>query len=158
MAHPAIIGWGAIAFAPGGERIATGCDDGTVRVWDAATGRTIGPTRSLRGPALAVAFDRDGRTLIAADAHGLVRTWSLPPSTTEPVARLVDRVRTRTGIELDDTRDVAVLGPEGWRRARDAIGEPSSAGRDEDADRHEACTATPRRSARASRPAGTWTG
>jgi hypothetical protein len=97
----------------------------SVRIWDVARARPIGPTRMLRGPAAAVAFDRDGRSLLAVDDHGNVQTWALRGPLVEPVERLIGRVQARTGIELDGTKEVAVIEPEEWRRRRDENGEPS---------------------------------
>ena len=119
MAHPARIAEDALAFSPDGSAFATGCVDGSVRIWHAATSRPIGPTRMLRGPALGVAFDRDGRSLFAVDDHGDVRTWALREPPVEPVERLIGRVHVRTGIELDATKEVAVIGPAEWRRRRE---------------------------------------
>jgi tetratricopeptide (TPR) repeat protein len=120
MAHPARIADDALAFSPDGSAFATGCVDGSVRIWDAATARPIGPTRMLRGPAVGAAFDRDGRSLIAVDDHGNVRTWAWREPPVEPVEQLIGRVQARTGIEIDGTKEVAVIGPEEWRRRREA--------------------------------------
>ena len=125
MAHPTRIADDALAFSPDGSAFATGCVDGSVRIWDAATARPIGPPRMLRGPAIGVAFDRDGRSLIAVDDHGNVRTWALQVPPVEPVERLIGRVQGRFGIELDAAREVAVIGPQEWRRRRES-GEPGT--------------------------------
>jgi WD40 repeat protein len=62
------------AWSPSGDRIATGHNDGVVRVWDAATGKPIWhkvlspvlrATVEISEP-LSVAFSGDGRRLIAA--------------------------------------------------------------------------------------------
>ncbi|MFT4102482.1 MAG: hypothetical protein QM674_15875 [Burkholderiaceae bacterium] len=57
-------GMNAVAFDPQGERIASGGDDGTVRVWSAAEHRQI-PLQAMThdGPVLAVAFSHDGKTI-----------------------------------------------------------------------------------------------
>jgi WD40 repeat protein len=119
LAHPTRVAENALAFNPDGSAFATGCVDGSVRIWDVATARPIGPTRMLRGPALGVAFDRDGRSLIAVDDRGNVRTWALREPVVEPVERLIGRVQGRIGIELDAAKEVAVIGPEEWQRRRE---------------------------------------
>ena len=126
MAHPTRIAEDALDFSPDGSAFATGCEDGSVQLWDVATARPIGPPRMLRGPALGVAFDRDARSLIAVDDHGNVRTWALREPPAEPVERLIGRGQVRTGVKLDATRDVAVLDAEDWRRRRGEDGEPGS--------------------------------
>ena len=126
MAHPTRIADDALAFSPDGSAFATGCVDGSVRIWDVATARPIGPPRMLRGPALGVEFGRDGRSLLAVDDHGNVRTWTLREPPAGPLERLIGRVQARTGVELDAAREVAVIGPEEWRRRRGETGEPSA--------------------------------
>ncbi len=51
----------SVAFSPDGTRIASGSDDNTVRVWDAATGQPIGePLTGHTGSVHSVAFSPDG--------------------------------------------------------------------------------------------------
>jgi len=65
----------SVAFGSGGSTVATGSGDGTVRLWDVATG--AGET-ILSGPGTAiyaVAFNRDGRTLAAGTDDGKIWLW-----------------------------------------------------------------------------------
>ena len=52
-----------MAFSPDGKTILTGSDDGTARLWDAATGRPVGPPIRARGEDRrpCVAFSPDGK-------------------------------------------------------------------------------------------------
>jgi len=80
-------GVSVVAFSPGGNMLATGDDDGTVRLWDTATGqpvRTIQaiPTSQNAGVS-GVTFSPDGELLSTADADGTVRLWD--PVTGQPV-------------------------------------------------------------------------
>src|SRR5207248_4243526 len=57
-------------FSPDGTRVITGCQDGTIRFWDAATGKPLGdPFKQDRATVIAVAFSPDGRLFVTG-------TWS----------------------------------------------------------------------------------
>jgi hypothetical protein len=57
----------AVAFSPDGKRLASGGNDGTLRLWDAASGRELRRIEGHGGRLLSVAFSRNG-TLAAAGA------------------------------------------------------------------------------------------
>ncbi|RYP60389.1 hypothetical protein DL771_010532 [Monosporascus sp. 5C6A] len=54
----------SVAFSPDGSRLASGSNDRTVKVWDAATGACLSTLKSHSGPVDSVAFSPDGNYLI----------------------------------------------------------------------------------------------
>jgi WD40 repeat protein len=68
-----------VAFSPDGKTLASGDQEGTVRVWVLATRHQISaPLTGNAGPVLSVAFSRDGKTLASAGADHTVRLWDVP--------------------------------------------------------------------------------
>jgi WD40 repeat protein/tetratricopeptide (TPR) repeat protein len=64
-----------IAFSPDGNRVLTGSEDDTARLWDATTGQPLGDTMKHAGDVLAVAFSPDGKTLLTGSDDHTARLW-----------------------------------------------------------------------------------
>ena len=82
----------AVGQLDGRTVVVSGSDDGTVRVWDAATGAPVGdPFTGHAGGVSAVAVGQlDGRTVVVSGSDdGTVRVWDAATGT--PVGRPVHR-------------------------------------------------------------------
>jgi WD40 repeat protein len=66
-----------VNFSPDGNRIVTAGDDGTVRIWDAVTGRELKVLTGHQGVADSAAFSPDGRRIVSASADGTARVWDV---------------------------------------------------------------------------------
>ena len=67
----------AVAVSADGRRVVSGGLDGTVRVWDLATGVPLHTLTGHDGGVAAVAVSADGRLVVSGGLDGTVRVWDL---------------------------------------------------------------------------------
>src|ERR1700722_15137209 len=77
----------SVAFAPDGKTLATGCWDGTVRLWETATGKELTVLRGHADWVMGVAFSRDGKTLVSASMDKTIRLWDVASGKEQAVLR-----------------------------------------------------------------------
>jgi WD40 repeat protein/serine/threonine protein kinase len=75
QSHLILRGGLSVAYSPDGRTLVSGGQDGTVRVWETATGRELHTLRGHAHVVYAVAFSPDGRTLASGGEDQTVWLW-----------------------------------------------------------------------------------
>jgi WD40 repeat protein/serine/threonine protein kinase len=64
-----------VAWSPDGRAIATGSEDGSVRLWDPVCGEPLSPPRMHDGPVRSLAFARDSMAVASGSEDQTARLW-----------------------------------------------------------------------------------
>jgi tetratricopeptide (TPR) repeat protein len=92
---------------------------GTARLWDAATGRPLGPTMTHQGWVLSVAFSPDGKAVLTGGGS-TARLWDVS-ELPDDLERISTWVEVITGLRLDELGSVIVLDNSTWRERREKL-------------------------------------
>ncbi|MEL7672419.1 MAG: CARDB domain-containing protein [Chloroflexota bacterium] len=102
-----------LAFSPLGGQLASGSWDGTIRLWDTATGQTINTLTGHGDRVTGVVYSPDGSRLVSGSWDGTVRLWDVASGQQIGMFEHGAEINT-VAISFDGTRVAAGgLNPEG---------------------------------------------
>ncbi len=91
----------SVAFRPGGFFVATGGDDGTIRIWDDANGEQRALLTGHSGPVYSVTYSPDAAVIASAGSDHTVRIWD--PGTGQQRAQLTGHSGLVRSVAYDRT-------------------------------------------------------
>jgi WD40 repeat protein len=98
----------------------------TVRQWDVALGKPVGPTWPLGTDVWAVRFGPDGKRVVVSSGPKdstarTVRVWDVPAPVEGTAERINLWVQVLTGMELDAGGAARLLDEYAWRYRRERL-------------------------------------
>ncbi|MEM7449606.1 MAG: hypothetical protein AAF355_15330, partial [Myxococcota bacterium] len=67
----------SLAFSPRRRWIASGSEDGTIKLWIAATGACVGRFEGHKYAVTALAYSADGRQIASGSEDGTIKLWNV---------------------------------------------------------------------------------
>jgi WD40 repeat protein len=103
-----------IAFSPDGARLATASFDGSVKVWDASSGRELRTFSGHNASVFGVVFSPDGKTIATASGDKTAKLWD---ANTGDVLLTLHAPNGLTGVAFSpDGSQLATAGRDGTNR------------------------------------------
>lgn len=121
LSHPAMVG--VIAVDASGNRLATGCADGNVRLFDLDSFRPIAPKLLLPHPVDRLEFSNDGSRLAAASTEGVIHVYDLATAKLQLNDAFLDLAEAAVGRRLgkDSAMEVFETSPSELQRLADEV-------------------------------------
>ena len=102
----------SIAFSPDGIRIASASNDGTVKLWESATGREVFTLRGHTSGVISLAFSPDGQHLATGSAGRDGPDLGCPPCHGAAPMGLIEPIMTDRSRRTAPTIQATSAGPD----------------------------------------------
>ena len=111
-----------VAFARGGKLAVTAVfRDPHIFLWDARSGRSIGPPLNNKGPTMRACVDAEGSRLLVSPVDERLSLWDLPQPLAGTPEAVILRIQVLTAMELDKAGGVRPLSREDWCALREQM-------------------------------------
>jgi WD40 repeat protein len=97
-----------VVFSPDGQRVATGSDDNTIRIWDSTTALLLGAPLPFGESVRAVRYNPDGQLLLAAGKGPYARVWNADGGESIALVRRTENWAAAVLTDTNSTREWAL--------------------------------------------------
>lgn len=110
----------SVNFSSDGLRAVTASDDGTIRIWTTATGKSLTVLSGNQGPVRAASFSPDGTSVLACYSNGAIQVWDVAGKSVKFTIRGHEQTIDPAQYSPDGTQ-ILGIGPDGAARFWNAL-------------------------------------